>query len=403
MNEALTVFLFDIDGVLVEPLAYRGGITATLSQLCSMAGISSVADLLPTGSDIAYMEACGLHDIWDITNIAFSLILTAVHELPSTSTIVLTGKSPKDRLLSIGQSKPNVLKPDYRGFAKQLEGSHGNIHMPLVALDILNSRISKNGSDQDWKELLAAFLAGTRSPRESYGTRLFQNIILGSDQFAKTYGLESEIDGNSLLEKEDRVVISRESVKTLLLLNQKSDFRAGVYTARPSLPPIDKEATVGFSPEAEVAARMSGLDSLPLVAMGMMDWLAREHNDRPEELVKPNATQALAALLAAVGRRSDSNTLNLAYQFEREERKGTKFSSLSGRRIRAYVFEDTISGVKPALKMASDLQTNGYDVSLKALGIATDKYKLAALSEVCVKQFPNVNEAILFALEDAKI
>ena len=403
MSDTLTVFLFDVDGVLVEPLAYQGGISATLTKLCSMIGISNATDLLPTGSDVAYMESCGLHDIWDITNIAFSLILTAVHQLPSASAIALSGQSPKDRLLSIGRSKPTIAKPDYRGFAKQLENSHGTVHLPLVALELLNSQYSKNGNDHAWKDLLSAFLAGTRSPHESYGTKLFQNIILGSDQFAKTYELESEYEGSSLLEKQDRVAISRDSVSALLSLNQKEDFRVGVYTARPSLPPVDKEPSAGYSPEAEVAVRMSGLDQLPLVAMGMMDWLARQHGDRAEELVKPNTTQALAALLAALGRRSDSATLDLAYQFDRKQRIDVKLPALTQKKVRVYLFEDTISGVKPALKMASNLQSHGYDVSVKALGIATDKHKLSALSEVCFKQFPNVNEAISFALDDAKL
>jgi len=401
MSEALTVFLFDVDGVLVEPLAYRAGVTATLTKLCSLIGISNAAELLPTVPDIAYMEACGLHDIWDITNIVFSLILRDVHKLPSSSNITFSDKSTKERLVAIGRSNPIIKKPDYRGFAKRLEDSHGNVHLPLVALDLLDAQL--NGSDHTWKELYASFLGGTRSPHESYGTKLFQNIILGSDQFAKTYGLKSEYDGNSLLEKEDRVAISRESVNRLLSLNQNDDFRAGVYTARPSLPPVDKDASVGFSPEAEVAVRMSGLDSLPLVAMGMMDWLAQQHGDRAEELVKPNTTQALAALLAAVGRRSDSITLNLAYQIDREQRTDFTLPGLLDRKVQVYLFEDTISGVKPAIKMASTLQSKGYDLSVKALGIATDEHKLSALSEVCFKQFANVNEAISFALSDAKL
>jgi hypothetical protein len=405
MSEALTVFLFDVDGVLIEPLAYRVGISATLTELCTLAGISNVSDLLPTGSDISYMEACGLHDTWDITNIAFSLILAAVHRLPSASSIALSSASPRERLLSIGQSTPIVPKPDYRGFAKQLGDAHGSVHLPDVALELLSTQFfnANNGSEIAWKELLGAFLNGTRSPYKSYGTKLFQNIVLGSDQFKKTYALETEIESDSILEREDRVAITRESASILLKLDQRDNFRAGIYTARPSLPPRDKEASVGYSPEAEIAVGMSGLDRLPLVAMGMMDWLAQQHGDRTEELTKPNTTQALAALLAAVKRRSDSATLNLAYQFAREKRTDIELPELSGKDVRMYVFEDTISGVKPAIALGTSLRSNGYRVSVKGLGIATDNHKLSALSEVCFKQFPNVNEAISFAMGEMKL
>ncbi len=72
------IFLFDVDGVIVNPLAYRIGVTRTLIELAARIGLQDINAILPTEEEIAAMEANGVHDVWDITNIIFCDVLTTI-------------------------------------------------------------------------------------------------------------------------------------------------------------------------------------------------------------------------------------------------------------------------------------------------------------------------------------
>ncbi len=72
------IFLFDVDGVIVNPVAYRLGITKTLVELCEKIGLQNINAILPEETEIAAMEAQGVHDVWDITNIIICDILTTI-------------------------------------------------------------------------------------------------------------------------------------------------------------------------------------------------------------------------------------------------------------------------------------------------------------------------------------
>ncbi len=78
MSNSLNILLFDVDGVIVDPLAYKIGIRKTLELLCDIAGVISSDAILPNHEDISFFESCGIHDVWDITSIMFAAILTAI-------------------------------------------------------------------------------------------------------------------------------------------------------------------------------------------------------------------------------------------------------------------------------------------------------------------------------------
>lgn len=58
------IFLFDIDGVLVEPAGYRAAVHATLRHFLAPAGIP--ACLLPDDEILQDFEASGLTSEWDM-------------------------------------------------------------------------------------------------------------------------------------------------------------------------------------------------------------------------------------------------------------------------------------------------------------------------------------------------
>lgn len=409
----LNLLLFDVDGVLVEALAYRAAILATLTMLCKQVGLRNLDEVLPTESDIAHFESCGIHDVWDMTNIMFSAILERI-------TFQLTGteaheKSLSDQLeglstiaerLAVFQRKPLIIKcPDYVAIGDQLM-KRLPAHPPDIALAIVEGTIRKQFAARalvySLLEIHKSFLVGTRSAYESYGTGLFQNILLGEEVFEQTYNLHSEHKGEGSLRTADKPLVSPQSVQTIYELNRWPDCKVAVYTARPSLPPPSEPDKMGYSPEAEIAMQLCGLETLPMVGMGMMEWLAKQHNTRTEDLTKPNTTHALAAIGAAIYQQNDSDVLEAAYQVDKmgASPRDYMFGDVADRPIKVYVFEDTISGINPMLALAKKLGNEGISISVQPMGIAQHRSKHQALSMICKHVFGNVDFGLRFALHE---
>ncbi|CAN5238580.1 hypothetical protein BH10CYA1_BH10CYA1_08740 [soil metagenome] len=392
------IFLFDVDGVIVNPVAYRLGITKTLVELCEKIGLQKINTILPHESDIAAMEAQGVHDVWDITNIIFCHILTtiALQANPVETLSNFPHDSTTEHLHALKVLSPIIARPDYLQLARDMASTATHSHPPDLALHLFCTKLSNVCQDKIWMDLLNRFLIGTRSAYSSYGTRLFQNIILGSDDFERTYQLGSEHKGGGLLRSVDKTLINQQTVDQLMELNGHNSCAVGVYTARPSLPPkLADISSVGYSPEAEIALENAGMQSFPLIGMGMMEWLGKQHNERTEDLTKPNSTQALAALINTITSGQDVVALTEAYAIDKQEKSPAKthLTAIRGKKTIIYVFEDTISGIVPLQKTTQMLKSQGFNLQLDALGIATDPNKRAALEKHCKNVFSDVNEA----------
>ncbi|MBS1957089.1 MAG: hypothetical protein JST89_23060 [Cyanobacteria bacterium SZAS-4] len=392
------IFLFDVDGVIVNPVAYRLGITKTLIALCEKIGLQNIDAILPNEAEIAAMEAQGVHDVWDITNIIFCDILTtiALQERAVESSSNFHQENTAEHLRALKELHPTIARPGYLKLAQDIASNEFHSHPPDLALTLFRNKLSKSNHNKDWIDLLVKFLIGTRSAYSSYGTRLFQNIILGSHDFERTYELSSEYPGVGLLRAEDITLIGEKTVEQLMKLNNRQSCAIGVYTARPSLPPKHSDASpVGYSPEAEIALESAGMQSLPLIGMGMMEWLGKQHNERTEDLTKPNTTQALAALINTITCGQDVAALNEAYAIDKQNKKPaqTQLTTIRDKKTTVYVFEDTISGIVPLQKTTQMLRSQGFDLQLEALGIATDPNKRAALEKHCKGVFADVNKA----------
>ncbi len=405
MPRSLKIFLFDVDGVIINPVAYKIGINKTLELLCNKMGLNNTSELLPQKTEIAYLESCGIFDDWDITNILFAFILASLCDYfkQNKQLVELSDKTLDEKLLAIKLLCPRIQRPNYIELANKLVIAKDSSHPPDSALEMLSSELKNEMAElnsMSWIDLLRDFLIGTRSVYASHGTRLFQNIILGKQEFEKTYGLTSEWDGPPLLQTEDTVLMNVASVKKINELTSNTDYRLAIYTARPSLSPQLIQS--GYSPEAEMAMQMAQLTNIPLMGLGMMQWLAEKYKERPEDLVKPNSTQAIAALLAALTRTNSASILEDAYNLDKGKVHPDKtgFGQFKNQDLLIYVFEDVVSGVQAVLKAGEKLQACGYKMSVKPLGIAQDKNKKASLEKYCHKIFPNVNDALEFALID---
>lgn len=392
------VLLFDVDGVIVNPVAYRLGITKTLVELCEKIGLQNINAILPNETEIAAMEAQGVHDVWDITNIIFCDILTtiALQKHPIETLSNFPDEKTSEYLQALKALHPTISRPDFLQLAQNMASTASQSHPPDLALLLFRNKLSTVNHHKSWIDLLDRFLVGTRSAYSSYGTRLFQNIILGSRDFERTYALTSEYQGIGLLRAEDITLINQNTVGQLMELSKRQSCSVGVYTARPSLPPKQANISpVGYSPEAEIALENAGMQFLPLIGMGMMEWLGKQHNERTEDLTKPNSTQALAALINTITGGEDVVALTEAYAIDKQNKRPaeTPLATMSGKETVVYVFEDTISGIVPLQKTTQMLKSQGFNVHLDALGIATDPNKRTALEQHCKCVFANVNEA----------
>lgn len=396
-NAKVNVFLFDVDGVLVDPIAYKVGIKKSIELLCKMAGIKSEDEALaPSDEEIAFMESCGIHDVWDMTNIVFACIFAAVQDKYRIEIGQLSFESEDMQAILKGLCalKASIERPSYRLIVHAITALDPQAHAPDT---MLRTELGRKRKTKITDLVMNGFLQSTRSVK-SYGTRIFQNIILGTAEFESTYNLPSVYDGSSLLKSEDKVLLSQRSLSQLNELRKRSEVKMAVYTARPSQVPPDIEAREGYSPEAEIGAESAGLLDLPLVGMGMMEWLAAKHNERTEDLTKPNMTHSLSALLAAVLQDNTSSTLELAHSFERDSSKQTDLTPLKDKHINVYVFEDTSSGIKPLQQLAGKLNSSGYLVEVTALGVARHEEKIHSLQALCQRVFPDINEALNYVL-----
>lgn len=416
MTDDVKVLLFDVDGVIVDPVAYRSGVSKTLEILCQRSGIANWKDLLPNEGELAHMESLGIHDVWDITDIVFGSILDSIaNQLSEAGKLfefnaAFVGLDVGARLDLIADLSLHVARPDYLKLGDSIMAVRdpvGEAHPPDSARVLFAEKLQAyvlghhSGSSpgqpgmEEWLKLCDSFLIDTRTPQGSFGTRLFQNIILGEETFEKTTGLKSLYSGPSLLQS-DRALIEMSNVKVLRWLGKQPDWHVCVYTARPSYPLT--EPLAGYSPEAEAALQLAGMRDFTLVGMGAMDWLAAENGERSEDLTKPNTTQAVAALTAALRKSSDRDVLQSAYVVTRRHTAWDEIKELravKNRKVTIYIFEDTVSGIRPIVKVAEQLNNAGYAMSVQSRGIATNDQKRQALAEFCgANVFEDVNEAL---------
>ena len=90
------------------------------------------------------------------------------------------------------------------------------------------------------------------------------------------------------------------------------------------------------------------------------------------------------------------DVLEEAYGLDKENRDPcrTALRAWQSVRLTVYVFEDTVSGIKPLLKIADRLNALGYAITVKPMGIARQKSKRAALAPLCNQLFDNIERKI---------
>jgi hypothetical protein len=236
MTQLKRIFLFDIDGVLVNPLAYRACVGRTVREFARLVGMQNHEELQVNATQINQFEASGVYCPWDMAAILCGEVLT---------------------------------------------------------------KVSNQWADKDFEHsnLMEGVHKNNRSVHQSITTRLYQNLLLG-ESFAQVYQLESEYEGSSLLEELDEVLLAPEMAARVKSLWKNKEINISAYTGRPSYG-IDPTVS-GYSPEVEIALKMANFSQMPYVGLGSLEWLSQFTSKSVADLAKPNIVHAIAAILTAL-------------------------------------------------------------------------------------------------------
>ncbi len=386
------VYLLDVDGVLLHPGGYREALNRTINHFSQAMGWG---DCAPEDATALVFEANGIINEWDMSAICLAALFGAAwqHDLglqlprsvPAALALV-RGRGVPPQRVDFAQTARNVA-------AEMRPGEYPVLAAPRAFSCALNS--SPRGAGRAaLTALLDEILLTTRDIHRSHTLPVFQTLVLGSAVFEQTYSLAPPFETASTIEENDRPLISRDNRQRLLRATGSGEIKAAVFTARPSLPPRGtRDGTGYFTPEAELAVQLVGLDTLPMIGFGRLQWLAQERGGDADLWVKPAPIHALAVIGAALCGDEKAGLLG-AHALWEEGRLQDPFAEVADQGISVTVFEDSACGVQAVERGAEMLRAAGADCRLTSKGIATHPEKRANLEKVGASVFPDVNAAL---------
>jgi len=384
------LLLFDVDGVLVEAHGYLRALQDTVAHVSCQMGVGSHP---PTEPEVRAFEAHGLTSEWDSAPACVAaLLLARVQQDPD---LALSSDWP-ETLAALGSHPLALSHPDYGALAARIgarlrEGGEAAQGVRDVlwaaAQDLPVPQRNAFGI------LLDALLGVTYDFDRAPITQHFQHLVLGHEGVAATYGIEPLFASPSYLQAYDVPQLAPSMQQRVCELVETPEAGAVIYTARPSLPPVDAGVSArGYSPEAETARALVGLDGLPLIGLGRLAWLALQRGETTAALVKPSPVQALAAIGAALSG-EESASLLAALTFYRTETLVAPLSNLGEAVV--HVFEDTPGGLRAVRGAVDFLKAAGVPVTWQPYGIApAGGEKARLMAEMAVPVFPTINDAL---------
>ena len=387
----MDVYLFDIDAVLLHPGGYRAGLHATLRHFAQQLGLS--APLL-TAEQVEVFEAHSIISEWDISAICMAaVVLEALLAAPALA-VPATLPAALAALREHGALQPDISPALLaRSTAAALRPGE---YAAQAAARVLASdvRVAADARSPQLCALLDHILQHTRDPQQSLIFRVFQNYTLGSNAYTECYGLPAEFTAPGMLAVEDQPALDAKWAAEILAATQTAAVRAVIYTARPSLPPTATIASAGqYSPEAELGARMVGLQALPVVGVGAMQWLAATLGGDAAQFSKPAPLHALGAIACALFAPA-ADALRAAHQLLRTHQLPPLMEALRGRPLRVVVFEDSARSIQGTQAAGAILQAAGVPASVLGCGIAQSAVKRQQLAAVGAQLYADVNAAL---------
>ena len=390
----MEIFLFDLDGVLLNSAGYHRSLVETVRQLSLTLGFG---DRSLSQEEIDAFEARDITAEWDSSALCAALLMMTAWE--ANDDVSLPTRPP------LGPPRPvRHAFPDIRRFLTELDRRKPNDPLAEAEASLLR-RIDARRPDH--AASVRSLLAGARSLDDSLTFRLVQMYNLGSRRFEEIYGEAAGMESPSFLERYDLPTLTDLERASLLRKLEQAGRCAAIVTNRPSSSPLrhrsgralrlrsGQAGGVFNTPEAEIGVRTAGFDHLPRVASGDLGWQATALGLDVQSFLKPSPVHMLAGLLRAIGDdrvQAVEMAIRLAQGGSGMEPAWRAFDG-----ARLVLFEDAPKGHKSARRAVEILRSNNVSVDLAAYGIATNPDKVAALTAVGARVFPHVRQA----LEDA--
>jgi hypothetical protein len=372
----MKIFLFDMDGVLLESIGYHRALQETVRFMAKALGFG---DLALSADEIATFEAGGINNEWDEAAICTALLLEEVWKVDPKRVLPESNITPK----AFSMKLPSTL--DFNALARQLTS------LDLIPLDPLERAFQRFAETDHFSkaqfQILHNLLEGAHDPQRSLTHRLFQELILGSAEYTHSYGLPAILECESYLLKHDISNLSSAESARLRDWLSKPGHYASVITSRPSHPP----AGVFSTPEAELGAELVGLKDIPIVGWGGITWLARQRNADEQKYAKPSPVHALAAMRVALGDGQETGFMEAADLVE-TGLVSPAWQRLAGAQV--YVFEDTPSGIKSLQDAREVLENKGIYIKTSYIGVSSKPVKKRALLASSAQVFPSLTQAL---------
>ena len=395
------IILLDIDGVLVDNVAYKVGVQRTAAEFSRRVGVPTEP---PTLKDIDVFESESITIEWDECAIITATLLVerlrreaadparraALASLPAEvwAAVAALGPAP--------DAPPFVI--DYAALARRVgaasreSGLHPSRAYHRILLAELDEAVLAPA-----RPLLHQLLDDIYTIATSPAMQLFQNYALGDQHYADYYGLAPHVTGPALLETLDVPNLAPEWRDQLLAGRQRGDLFPVVYTARPSLaPPEGGHRPRGYTPEAEMAADLVGLHGVPVMGFGKLDWAAKRVGRAGSELVKPSPVQAMAAMGAARSGH-ELEAIKAALAVERDRHVRYPLTACVGQAV--HVFDDSTSSHKAVTQAVAQLNALGLRLTLTRHGIGpAGSPKQRTLAAVADHVHPDINAGLASVL-----
>lgn len=388
------LFLFDVDGVLVEARGYLRALQDTVAHFARRMG---VGDPRLTEDEVRAGEAHGLTSEWDSAPAyILTLLIERLRREPS-----LTIPARWEDALTVLAARPLPLPhPDYPALVARVGARRADFGEtgPAVRAVLWDDAQSLSAAQQEAVgAILDELLGDTHNFDRAPITRHFQHLVIGSEGVAKTYGVAPSFEARPYLLAHDVAELSSESAARLRDAAESGRIAAAIYTARPSLPPRGITASAnGYSPEAELAQDLVELAGWPLIGLGQLQWLAARCGGLVAQMVKPSPVQALAALGAAVG--PETAALEAAWDFHTTGNLRGPLADLNATTV--HIFEDTVGGMRGVRSAVELLQAAGVDIRWRPYGITpATGAKAEAMAAQGIPTYRSVNDAVAAALE----
>ena len=359
----MELLIFDMDGVLLKPLGYH----LALKETVRLAGLSSgVGELVLTDTQISRFEALGISSEWHSSALCMAVMVL---------------QKDKEAIRDTDPSQFfNLTLEDLFVVIERLPMKDPALKRGLAAIEIVAAKFDLS------LESVRALVENSVSIEVSQTMNWFQELILGSVGYKKTYKKEPQFYQESYLKIFDQRLVNESIAEKIIHWTAKEGYGAAIMTNRPSGGPPGYEG----APDAKMGATLVGLETLPLIGNGEMSWLAKETSQDIGGLLKPGWVHALVAILVASGW-----TLGKSMAFVGREGNALQLNNLIHLQDSSItVFEDTPGGLVAVQEAGNLLNENGLRVKIQKIGIGEDVTKKAALSTQGAMVYSNINQAL---------